>query len=263
MKTDSELLEDTVLVEALLCKVVHVGENKNINDFVKRYSPAHPKEAANAASLTLIYSNDELVIVWDDESGQTLRLKSELIDQLDRLKSFPAAKQGAFNQALGRKSKVVLDATGGWGHDALLMAMQGYKVTIVERNPIMALILRCALEKIYMANRFANSGLCVPRLIEKDARDLTAVELSQFDCVYLDPMFPEKRKKSAKPVKRMQFLQWLLGEEFDASLLAISIRESGARRIAVKRPDYAASLIEKPHQQFSSKLVHYDVYLAS
>ena len=38
-----------------------------------------------------------------------------------------------------------------------------------------------------------------------------------FDCAYFDPMFPPKRKKSAKSNKQMQFAQTLLQGDPDAA----------------------------------------------
>ena len=35
----------------------------------------------------------------------------------------------------------VLDATAGFGHDSLILASTGAQVTMLERNPLMALLL--------------------------------------------------------------------------------------------------------------------------
>ena len=80
------------------------------------------------------------------------------------------------------------------------------------------------------------------------------------DCVYLDPMYPPKRKKSAIANKNMQFLQWLLKPDLDSLPLLKAALDSNSR-VVVKRPIYADPLLASPQQRFSSKLVHYDVYL--
>ncbi len=186
------------------------------------------------------------------------------------LKTFPAAKQGAFNQAIGKKTEHVLDATGGWGGDALLMAMQGYRVRIFERNPLMAILLNDGFSRLSRFLRDDSSSrastlqtwpLIVPQV--QYANSITSFQCLDglVDCAYLDPMFPPKRKKSAAANKQMQLLQWLLGEEADAVDLLDAVLACGVKRVAVKRPDYAAPLRSPPTQQFSSKLVHYDVYL--
>jgi len=79
-------------------------------------------------------------------------------------------------------------------------------------------------------------------------------------------MFPAKKKKSAASNKNMQLLQWLAGPDLDADEL-IEAAVEFFPRVAVKRPDYAEPLAEavigRPSVQFSSKLVHYDVYVPS
>lgn len=241
-------------------KVQYDVDDKRLSDFVRRFPSVEQHAEVN---LTVRRGQDGLTIIWQQGDGKPLSLQPQLSTQLTSLKSYPAAKRGAFNQALGRKTNTVLDATGGWGQDALMMAMQGLQVTTVERHPLMALILADAFEQLQRFNRFSGSGLKIPTIFEADSLDLDAADFHAYDCVYLDPMFPAKRKKSAMPPKRMQFLQWLLADEQDANDLARYALESGARRVVVKRPDYAEPLFDNPDQQFSSKLLHYDVYLAS
>ncbi|MFT6098015.1 MAG: hypothetical protein ACJAYF_000550 [Arenicella sp.] len=73
-------------------------------------------------------------------------------------------------------------------------------------------------------------------------------------------MFPAKKKKKAASNKQMQLLQWLAGADYDASDVALTAKQYFPR-LAVKRPDHAEPLLAAPTMQFSSKLVHYDVYM--
>lgn len=206
-----------------------------------------------------------LVLNWfNDNAKKPLRFHLDFDMVMQQLKSFPAPKQGAFNQALGKKTHTVLDVTGGWGVDAMLMATQGYEVCIVERNPVMALLLSEALSRLSLSSQLGSydQRFVVPKVVHADAIVYVVEAASTFDCVYLDPMFPPKRKKSAAVNKQMQLLHVLVGQDLDADRLLNSVLSSGAKRAAVKRPDYAAPLLKMPSQQFSSKLVHYDVYLA-
>ncbi len=181
--------------------------------------------------------------------------------QLKSIKSFPVPKQGAFNQALGRKTKIVLDATGGWGNDAILMAIQGYQVLVQERHPLMALLLADAFDRFKLAVAKEAYPIVAPSVMLVNSVAAWPDYDLPIDCVYLDPMFPPKRKKSAATNKQMQLLQWLLGEDQDADALLQTTLKNGVPRVSVKRPDYAEPLLRNPDQQFSSKLVHYDVYL--
>lgn len=206
----------------------------------------------------------DLVLNWfNDNAKKPLRFHLDFDVLMQQLKSFPAPKQGAFNQALGKKTQTVLDVTGGWGADAMLMATQGYEVHIVERNPVMALLLSEALFRLNLSSQSGqyDQRFVVPKVVHADAIDYVTEAALAVDCVYLDPMFPPKRKKSAAVNKQMQLLHVLVGQDLDADRLLNSVLSSGAKRTAVKRPDYAEPLLKTPSQQFSSKLVHYDVYL--
>lgn len=213
--------------------------------------------------LFLEYKNQTGLTLYWHKTGE----KKPLIYHLDfskslkNLTSFPAPKQGAFNQALGNKSKNILDATGGWGSDALLMATQGYRVTILERNFIMALLLQEAFSRLALFAAELDLLFVIPRVHHCDSVRSLDQYSQGMDCVYLDPMFPPKRKKKAAVNKKMQLLQWLIGEDADADTLVQHAINCGVKRVTVKRPDYAEPLFKKPSQQFSSKLIHYDVYL--
>ena len=54
--------------------------------------------------------------------------------------SFPASKKTLFSQAVGRKTQTVIDVTGGWLGDTLLMCSQNYQVKVLERHWILSLI---------------------------------------------------------------------------------------------------------------------------
>lgn len=207
---------------------------------------------------------DALTLAWRKEGEKKpINYQLDYASNITLLKSLPAPKQGAFNQALGKKTKAVLDVTGGWGGDALLMAAQGYRVHIMERNQLMALLLQDAFERLARFVAASDLPLIVPTVSCADSILSVSQYVDGIDCAYLDPMFPPKRKKSAAANKQMQLLQWLIGEDVDAEELISSVAASGVKRIAVKRPSYASPLLKNPAQQFSSKLVHYDVYLNS
>jgi 16S rRNA (guanine1516-N2)-methyltransferase len=81
------------------------------------------------------------------------------------------------------------------------------------------------------------------------------------DVIYIDPMYPEK-KKSALVKKDMQILQRLLGKDEQADqLLKTALRHSG-KRVVVKRPIHAEPVGDiKPDTSISSKKTRYDIYL--
>jgi 16S rRNA (guanine1516-N2)-methyltransferase len=197
-------------------------------------------------------------------SENSLKIEVQCDQLLDSLIRGPMPKKGPLNQALGKKTKIVFDATGGWGNDSMLFACQGMSVLSVERNPIMAMMFHQAMQSIIpYAQRNEIAAEAVPVVHFGSATQLHAklMAVADIDCIYFDPMFPPKKKKSAKSNKQMQLAQSLLQGDPDASSVAASLLAQGARRLVVKRPHYAASLLPNAEQTFSANLVEYDVYL--
>lgn len=217
-------------------------------------------DGGTQADLELFRNDHGLQLTWHKAGEKPLKFHLDFEKFAKQLRSFPAPKQGAFNQSLGKKTKTIIDATGGWGSDSLLMSLQGYQVTLIERLPIMATLLAEAFSRLASSSWARYNQITVPNVLCGNALTVMQQNSLEADCVYLDPMFPPKRKKSAATNKQMQLLQWLAGPDEDASELAAYVVENFTR-LAVKRPDYAEPLLPKPSVQFSSKLVHYDVYL--
>ncbi|MCZ7606361.1 MAG: class I SAM-dependent methyltransferase [Planctomycetota bacterium] len=164
-----------------------------------------------------------------------------------------AGRQLALARAVGVKGDArpsVLDATAGLGRDAFTLAALGCDVTAVERSPIIAALLRDGLER----------AACRLRLVVGDAREFMAglAEDARPDVVYLDPMFPERRK-SAAVKKELQYLQELLGPD-DAQALFAAALKCARQRVVVKRPVHAPELA-RPNHTLEGKTVRFDVYL--
>ncbi len=83
----------------------------------------------------------------------------------------------------------------------------------------------------------------------------------QFDVVYLDPMFPERRK-SAKVKKDMAALQQLLGHQADGAELLDCSKLLAKKRVVVKRAKLSPHLGSgKPDIEFKGSSSRYDVYI--
>ncbi len=176
-------------------------------------------------------------------------------------RSWPAPKDGALAQALGRKTRTVVDATTGWGQDSLHIFRMGYELTCLERSPVMAELLSDGFTRLAQLDWMQRLNLEPPQLLQGNAIDLLANLKPRPDCIYLDPMFPPKRKKSALPKKSMMVLRDLLGDDQDKKLLFDAAIAVAGKRVVVKSPDYAKPLGGKPSQSFQGKLLRYDVYL--
>ncbi|UOA09925.1 class I SAM-dependent methyltransferase [Methylobacter sp. S3L5C] len=178
-------------------------------------------------------------------------------------RSWPAPKDGALAHALGRKTRTVVDATTGWGQDSLHIFRMGYEVLCMERSPVMVELLLDGFKRLADLEWMQSLNLQSPRLLIGNAIDLLATLESQPDCIYLDPMFPPKRKKSALPKKAMMVLRDLLGDDQDKEQLFASALMAAGKRVVVKSPDYAEPLGGKPNESFHGKLLRYDVYFKS
>jgi len=162
-------------------------------------------------------------------------------------------------RALGKKARTVVDATAGYCQDALLFALMGYRTTAIERSPVVMALARDGLRRLT-----ACAGITLDkrlRLIEGDGRVLLSSITPPPEVIYLDPMFPPKRKKSAAVKKEMRLLRELVGDDPDAQELLEISRRVALDRVVVKRPDDAPPLAPDPSMSFAGKLVRYDVYL--
>ncbi|MFP4472450.1 MAG: class I SAM-dependent methyltransferase [Candidatus Omnitrophota bacterium] len=139
----------------------------------------------------------------------------------------------------------VLDATAGLGRDAFVLAASGCRVYMVERSPRIALLVFDALRR---ARQDPAIGAWVDERLSiacQDSCDMLSSLPFSLDVIYLDPMFPE-RKKSARVKKDMQILQELIGPDQDADLLLKKSLSAADKRVVVKRPSAADPLAELP-----------------
>jgi len=155
---------------------------------------------------------------------------------------------------------IVLDATAGMGRDSLIMAMLGCTVIMQERNFAIYHLLNNALLRLKNSADFKSE--IVERISLKQHNSIENLQAEQdIDVIYLDPMFPE-RKKSALVKKEMRLFKQVAGEDLDADKLLLNSLASDAKRVVVKRPKGAPPLAErKPSHEILAKKFRYDVYL--
>lgn len=208
-------------------------------------------------------------LTWRDSClkllDKTLLKKGGLMVEIEprpgEQRSWPAPKDGALAHAIGRKTKTVIDATTGWGQDSLHIFRMGYELRCIERSPIMQELLKDGFRRLVEQPWMQNLKLEPPELLSGNAIELLANLTFPPDCIYIDPMFPPKRKKSALAKKSMSVLRDLLGDDEDKDLLFAAAMQATAKKVVVKSPDDAEPLGGKPQAGFSSKLLRYDVYV--
>ncbi len=168
-------------------------------------------------------------------------------------------KQGLVRACKPAKGLKIIDATAGWGRDGAVLASFGAEVLLIERNPVMALLLKDAL-----ARQSANDKKQVPLSLHAgDAKSyLKALDVKNYpDIVYIDPMHPE-RNKSALVKKDLQVLQQMIGPDEDALELLQVARTRVKQRVVVKWPQKAPPLTS-PDMTVSGKTVRFDVYFSA
>jgi len=213
-----------------------------------------------AEDFFLTWRNGELKLL-DKDLLKKGGLSVDIAPRHGEQRSWPAPKEGALAQAIGRKTKTVIDATTGWAQDSLHIFRMGYDLQCIERSPIMLALLEDAFKRLEQVDWMQRLNLSAPQLLAGNAIDVLANLESAPDCIYIDPMFPPKRKKSALPKKSMLILRDLLGDDLDREALFDAAFSATAKKVIVKCPDHAEPLGGKPTESFGSKLLRYDVYL--
>lgn len=169
-------------------------------------------------------------------------------------------------RAVGVKGKTrptILDGTAGLGQDSFVLASQGCRVEMLERNPVIAALLADGLRR---AIADPEIGTIVRDNMVLSCGD-SLTELTRItparrpEVVYLDPMFPH-RSKSALVKKEMRILRTLVGDDEDSDQLLIGAMNVASKRVVVKRPAYAPHLSElAPDLMLKTKNNRFDIYL--
>lgn len=220
----------------------------------------------------------EPLVLWVDETGVSLRqtgskamgpVQCEFVGgEARHRRRYGGGKSQAIAKAVGIKDKqrpFVADLTAGMGGDACALAGLGSFVVMVERHPAIAALLADGLRRGNIAaetNEDVAELMARMSLVKASATDwlLSLTEENFPDVIYLDPMFPERRK-SAQVNKNMQIFQQLVGPDLDADGLLPLALARARYRVVVKRPSHAPWLNgQKPGISLEGKSVRFDIY---
>ncbi|MFC3913750.1 class I SAM-dependent methyltransferase [Pseudaeromonas sharmana] len=178
-------------------------------------------------------------------------------------RKFGGGRGQSIAKAVGLKAGAnpsVVDATAGLGRDAFVLASLGCRVLMLERSPVVAALLQDGLVRGYADEEIG--GWLQQRLQLLPGPALEGLSNLPFapEVVYLDPMFPHK-KKSALVKKEMRVFQSLVGADLDADALLPAALAVATRRVVVKRPDYAGWLADRqPSSSIETKNNRFDLY---
>lgn len=193
-------------------------------------------------------------------AGDGMELRGDFAHLLPRLRQDRLHRELLVRAARvrGVEAPTAVDATAGLGEDALLLAAAGFEVTLCERDPVIAALLADALARVQEDERLAEVAGRM-QLVEGDAKETLASLDEVPDVVFLDPMFPERRRR-ASTNKKLQLFQRLERPCEDEEALMAAALAARPRKVVVKRPlkgPYLAGV--KPSSSLAGKVVRYDV----
>lgn len=157
----------------------------------------------------------------------------------------------------------ILDATAGLGRDAFVLASLGAEVTLAECQPVVWALLRDGLDRLLASDNRDEQAIGERMTLIRARAGIEDLPVArQSDVIYLDPMFPERRKSAAVKLD-MQLLHRLAGPGSpvdETTLLSWAVAAEPAR-VVVKRPRVAPMLDgQAPSHQLLGKSNRFDVY---
>ncbi len=213
-----------------------------------------PKEAADADVL-LRYAKNGLSF---ESEGQVLRGDFENLrhrlekGRVDHELLVKAAKFKGEKEGL-----TAIDATAGLGEDSMLLAFAGFNVTLIERDPIIAALLK---DTVRRGTRLRDLSEAAGRMtvVEGDSIEELPKLMDPPDVILLDPMFPAK-KNTGLVKKKFQMIYLLERQSMDEADLLKAAILARPRKIVIKRPAAGPFLGDmKPGYSLSGKTIRYD-----
>lgn len=211
-------------------------------------------------------SDENLILCWKRE-GLTLEcgnlsMRGDFLAMVPRIRDEKWKHEMLVKAAKLKKWEEpmrAIDATAGMGEDSMLLAAAGYQVSLYEYNPIIAALLKDALER---AKKEPQLSETVGRmhLIEGDSIAAMKSQKEPVDLIYLDPMFPA-RQKSGLIKKKFQLLQKIESPCMEEKDLLDAAFTMPPKRIVIKRPAKGPFMAErKPDFSFQGKAIRYDCF---
>jgi len=181
----------------------------------------------------------------------------------------PVARKSPLGRACGFKPNeppMVVDLTAGLGRDGWQMAGMGASVLACERHPVIYALLADGLMRARQSEHGFVRATARQMVLQQSAARQLSIPSTGVDCLYFDPMFPERRK-SALVKKPMRIFAELVGEDKDHQAVFDWAMQQPVNRVVVKRPPHAPALLtankNAPDLSFSSSRVRFDCYFPS
>lgn len=231
------------------------------------FKPCSDKDFLKQQDYFLRFEDQQLSVQLNTEKKPLLFAIDFIAGKSNHRRLYGGGKKQPLAKACGLEKHPdwhIFDATGGVGKDAFVLASLGASITLCEKNPLIYNLLVNALERAAtdsIVGEITERLSCINDDSIKALKQLPNAQ--QPDVVYLDPMYPA-RKKSAQIKKDMQVLQQLVGHAStaDNNELFKQAFNAAKHRVVVKRPKTANSLIEtQASYSVESVNTRYDVYV--
>ena len=147
------------------------------------------------------------------------------------------------------KNSTILDCTAGLGRDGILLSKLGHDVTMIEKNPILIIMLN---------NYLSRAKDIKARLLYGDSLSYIRIAKKKFDYIYIDFMF--EKKNNAKPSKYDLFLRSINYNENNKLNFIEEMINYCKKRVIVKEPIKSKSGIIDCDFEIKTKLIKYKIF---
>lgn len=226
--------------------------DKKDNKTLKRIANENPDTPIlffyNHNLILAILENNELVKVSPDWQSYQSRIvkagkNSELLLRIAKLNS----------------DMTVIDGTAGFGIDGLLLASTGAKLILIEKNPILFLMLMAEKRKM-SENKNWQKLMSRIEINFGDSSDVLA-DYKKVDIIYIDPMFPNNSYKSLVN-KNMQVLHvFIAPPSIKDEIKLFNAAIAHCEQLIIKRPISAPNFANiNPTQSINNNVIRFDKY---
>ena len=210
------------------------NKSKIINNILDTLS--FPRDSHN---YEIKFKQNKFYIKCEQERFETTFSIDELMHHSDNIymKLFPI------------KNSTILDCTAGLGRDGVLLSKLGHDVTMIEKNPILIIMLN---------NYLSREKDIRARLLYGDSLSYIRIAKKKFDYIYIDFMF--EKKNNAKPSKYDLFLRSINYNENNKLDFIKEMINYCNKRIIVKEPIKSQSKINNYDFEIKTKLIRYKIF---
>ena len=168
--------------------------------------------------------------------------------------------ESLLKKALGKKNKnlIIFDGTAGFLSDTLIFLALGHKVIACEQSRVLFLLLSDAINRAKIKLNFLDNL----NLIHGNALDIYK-KTQNIDVIYLDPMYPLKKKNalrsgSISDIKNILMLENI--KNFEDQVF-FDFKKNKFKKIVLKRPIKSKIIDDSLNYQIKGKSTRFDVYI--